>query len=165
MGLTSTPKVPYLHANIRGLVAERRWMTLSRTSLLAFTCISLLAHASAVAPPYHSLREPDDGYVWLTIGDVNNPKFEGRGSIPYEYRIAQTEVLTPQYLEFVRAYWPFYEGDPLSEDFLGLFIYGRRQGNGYVFEVMSGWDDAPNTMSPRMTARFCNWLHNGKVGE
>ncbi len=147
-------------------------MTLGRISLLAFICASLLAHVSAVAPPTLTAREVDDGYVWLTVGDVNNVKFnghagwfEGRGSIPYEYRIAQTEVLTPQYLEFVRAYWPFYEGDRLSEDFLGLFISGRRQGNGYVFEVLPGWEDAPNTMSLRMAARYCNWLHNGKVNE
>ena len=172
MHLTSLVNVLCLHAEERGLAAGRRWMTLSRSSLLAFICVPLLAHASAVAPPFHSVREPDDGYVWLTVGDVDNIKFEGyfgwfagRGSVLYEYRIAQSEVLTAQHLEFVQAYWPFYDGDPLSEHFTGMFITGWRQGNGYVYESMPGWEDAPNTMSMRMAARFCNWLHNGKVNE
>lgn len=77
MALTSTPMVLYRHADKCGQAAGRRWMTLCRESLFAFICVSLLAQPSAVAPPYHSAREPDDGYVWLTISDVDNVKFEG----------------------------------------------------------------------------------------
>lgn len=181
MGLTSTPKVPYLLADVRGQAAGRRWMTLSRESLLAFICVSVLVHASAVAPPTLTAREIDDGYVWLTVGDPGNRafggleggpvlmltwiQFAGRGSVPYRYRITQTEVLVWQYLEFVEAYWPFFDGDPLSIDLTGDFIIGARQGNGYIYEIIAGWEDAPSNMSLRNAARFCNWLHNGKVSE
>ncbi len=149
-------------------------MNLVRFTVLSAACIALIAAVPRASnPPVRSARDTeDDGYVWCVVSDINNPKFEGyagwfegEGSIPYEYQIAQTEVLTWQYLEFVRAYWPYYGGDPRSEDFTGLFITARREGNGYAYEAMPGWENSPNTMSLRMAARFCNWLHNGKVNE
>ncbi len=156
-------------------------MTLTRISLLAFICVSLLAHASAVAPPTLTAREVDDGYVWLTVGDPGNrafggleggpvlmltwKQFAGRGSVPYHYQVTETEVLVWQYLEFVEAYWPNYDGDPRSIDLTGDFIFGERRGNGYVYEIIPGWDDVPTNMSLRNAARFCNWMHNGKVNQ
>ncbi len=149
-------------------------MNLVRFTLLSAACVALSASAPrASTPPVSSARDTeDDGYVWRVVTDINNPKFEGRvgwfegrGSVPYVYQIAQTEVLTRQYLEFVRAYWPYYGGDPRSEDFTGMFITARREGNGYTYEAMAGWENSPNTMSLRMAARFCNWLHNGKMNE
>ena len=149
--------------------------------LLAVGCIAVYAvYASVVVSqpltvtPVPATEDLDDGYVWLTVGDLNNPEFEGlggggrfagRGRVAYPYRIAQTEVLTRQHLEFVEAYWPYYDGNPRSEHFTGIFIRGEQNGNGYVYEILSGWEDSPNTMSLRMAARFCNWLHNGKVNE
>lgn len=141
--------------------------------LLLVGGVAVNARSLSVAPPALTARAAqDDGYVWCTVGDLNNVefegyagRFEGQGSIPYYYKIAKSEVLTRQYLEFVEAYWPFYNGDPRSDELLGLFITGRQQGNGYVFSILPGWEEAPNTMSLRMAARFCNWLHNGKVSE
>ncbi len=131
--------------------------------------LSLLFIATTSADPID-----DYDFNWLTISDVGNVAFEGDhigrfagyGSVDYQYRIAQTEVTTTQYFEFVNAYWPYYtDFHPLSSNFTGSFIGGNSGGGGYVYGMYEGWENAPIEISTRNAARYCNWLHNGKVNE
>lgn len=149
-------------------------MNLVRFTLLAVACVALSAAAPrASTPPVSSARDVvDDGFDWCTVGDPGNIKFEGffgtfvgRGSVSYQYQITRTEVKVSEYLEFVKAYWPYFDGDPRSIKLTGDFIYGYRRGNRYEYEITPGWEKAPANMSLRLAARFCNWLHNGKVNE
>jgi len=130
--------------------------------LLRGGAVAVNARSLSVAPPALTAREAqDDGYVWCTVGDLNNVEFEGyagwfegQGSIPYYYKIAKSEVLTRQYLEFIEGYWPFYEGDVESENLLGMFIAAHRQGNGYVFDILPGRSHGEN----RGVGRGCRRL-------
>ena len=118
----------------------------------------------------------DYGFNWLTVSDINNEAFprhratgafKGAGSVSYEYRIARTELTVSQYLEFIEAYWPYYtDGSLYSESLTGAFIWSEKDNNNnYYFGIIEGWENAPTTMNLRMAARYCNWLHNGKVNE
>ena len=105
------------------------------------------------------------GFEWCVVGDVNNPPFpgnvfngsrKGAGVVPYKYRITRTEITTEQYLEFVNAYWPFYDGDPVNAEFYGLFIFARWEGDHPVYDIMKNYDQVPTTISLRIAARYCN---------
>ena len=150
--------------------------------LLLVGGVAIGAASLSLAPPALTAREArDDGYVWCPVGDPGNPvfrgleggpvalltwrQFAGRGGVSYDYQISQTEVRVRQYLEFVQVYWPYFEGDPRSFDLTGDFIFAVRQGSGYIYEIVPGWEDAPANMSMRLAARFCNWMHNGNVNE
>src|ERR1700690_2637146 len=72
-------------------------------------CLGLIFAASAPAqqPP------PDYGFNFITIGSPGNRPYDGpdpngdtdgRGSVPYDFRIARTEITTAQYLEFVNTF-------------------------------------------------------------
>jgi hypothetical protein len=120
----------------------------------------------------HARRVDVSSYDWVTIGDPGNPAFEGgptgqlagRGSVAYEYRLTQTEITVAQWFEFVQAYGP-YAGEEANSFFLtGLFIAGVSNGSGgYRYSIAPGTENLPTSMSWRNAARFCNWLHNGKV--
>jgi len=133
--------------------------------VLVVSTISLLPTALAVPD--------DDGFDWLTIGDPGNEACYltgsswawGRGAVDYEYRINRTEVTCTQYAEFLYAYAPFYDGDIRYSDFTGMFIYGSYEGEGYRFDIIPGWEQGPTMLAARRAARYCNWLHNGKVNE
>ena len=136
--------------------------------------LSALAAATMMARPALADIPPDYDFAWCTVEDVNNETFPGqrgtgffagRGGVGYEYRMSQVEVTTTQYLDFIRAFVPFYrDGDPTFSAFTGDFITGERNGSGgYDFQIIPGWENAPTTMSLRMAARYCNWLHNGKA--
>jgi len=114
------------------------------------------------------------GIEWCVVGDVNNPPFpghkdtgdfEGEGSIPYVYRMTRTEIKVREYLDFVIAYAPFYDGNPRSSDLTGAYIFGSGSGDDYKAEIPPGMEELGTTMSMRMAARFCNWMHNGRVNE
>jgi len=105
------------------------------------------------------------GFEWCVVGDIKNQPFPGNritgafrgaGSVPYKYRITRTEITTEQYLEFVNAYWPFYDGDPVNAEFYGLFIFARWEGDHPVYDIMKNYEQVPTTISLRMAARYCN---------
>lgn len=133
--------------------------------------IALGAHARAGIVP-------DYGLSWSTVTHAGNrpanaaeaPDFYRptlpspilAGSVGYEYRISTTEVTTAQWAEFVRAYAPFYAGPYNDAGFTSVWI--NYVGNGQ-FNVPAGTEQWPASVSWRMAARYCNWLHNGKVNQ
>ncbi len=87
----------------------------------------------------------------------------GVGAVAYEYRLAEREVTTTEWLEFVRAYTPYYTGNPEAPGINGSWIrYDFAPGQ---YHVVAGSEQYAADMSWRMAARFVNWLHNGKVNE
>lgn len=98
-----------------------------------YTIISLLAYSTA----YADISLTDYGYEFLTIGDAGNEACYlegstwawGSGDVGYKYRMSRTEVTTTQYLEFIEAYLPYYEGNPLSTNYSGEFIRGYKDGD------------------------------------
>lgn len=119
------------------------------------------------------------GIQFSTIGDPGNPtatEHEAPGFFPpfwnpvgihvgrvdFEYRLARTEVTVGQYLEFVRAYAPYWTGSPGSLSLTGTWIV-LQAGGGYA--AAPGSEDLAANMTWHNAARFCNWLHNDKRTE
>lgn len=122
--------------------------------------------AAAAAP---IVSAPDaNGFRWCTVGDPGNRPTTASdipsnpdariGSVGYEFRMSQTEVSNSQWLEFVRAYSPFYSGDPTASGFIGYNIISTPSG----YQSVPGREQYPAVMEWRMAARYCNWLTNGK---
>lgn len=119
--------------------------------------------------------EPDaNGYTWATIDHAGNRPTNASetpyntslnlGAVDYQYRMATTEVTVGQWFEFVQAYAPNHAGygtwinDPA---FTGQDI---RDNDG--LEIIPGVSpNRPADMSWEYAARYCNWLHNGRVNE
>lgn len=134
-----------------------------------------VALANGMANPAIAQTPPDYGFQWATIthpgnrattpaetpADPNIPM----GRVDHEYRIARTEVTVGQWLEFVNAYWPHFQGSRLDSNFIGLWIHPTSldptQDPGYV--IAPGAANYPADMSWRMAARYCNWLTNNKA--
>lgn len=110
---------------------------------------------------------PDYGFNFITIGDAGNPAYDGfdlfglvsgRGSVGYEYRIAQTEVTSAQFAEFLNA-WDSSGG---GFGVIGAFYWGGFY-DGSQWTVVPGKELNPvGGISWREAAIFTNWLHNGK---
>jgi hypothetical protein len=90
------------------------------------------------------------------------------GRVDYEYRLTRTEVTNTQYLEYVKAYSPYYDGpfdssvqDPGLEGF-DIYSATNDPADPQWF-VASGTENFPAEISWIHAARYCNWLHNGKV--
>lgn len=128
----------------------------------------LLASAAAGQAP------PGYGHDFLTVGAPGNRPANQQeaplmyllynpprlvGAVGYEYRITRTEVTNAQWLEFVRAYAPYYTGSPHASAFTGSWI----SWNGSQYVIPSGADGFAADPSWRMAARYVNWLHNGKA--
>jgi len=133
----------------------------------------VLAFMAVVPPTLDAapiVSEPDaNGFRWSTVGDPGNRPTtpedlpsnpEARiGSVGYEYRIAQTEVSNTQWLAFVRAYAPYYTGDPTASGFVGYNIVPTSSG----YQAVPGTEQHPAVMEWRMAARYCNWLTNNRA--
>lgn len=130
----------------------------------------------AIATPA-VLATPDaNGYEWAAIthpgnrptNDAEVPAIPGyrTGSVAYEFRMATTEVTVGQWFEFVQAYSPFYfqqNDTPIaSPEFAGSSINAGFDGI-YVRPGISV--NQATDMSWEYAARYCNWLHNGRVNE
>ncbi|CAG1000710.1 hypothetical protein PHYC_02858 [Phycisphaerales bacterium] len=81
------------------------------------------------------------------------------GSVNYEYRISQTEVLVEDWYPFVQAYAPFWNGSVADSRFTSIFIY--HDGDQYV--MAPGTERYPIDTTWHMAARYVNWLHNGAI--
>ncbi|MFG0313992.1 MAG: SUMF1/EgtB/PvdO family nonheme iron enzyme, partial [Phycisphaerales bacterium] len=129
----------------------------------------------AAQSPLHA--EPAPAFDWCLITDPGNRDTTieetigfGRpgsemGAVDYVYRILRTEVTLEQQLEFVLAYYPIYakrKQDYASFDFVGFDIHASFAGI-YIYS------DTPPTVAGAISweylARYCNWLHHGKVNE
>lgn len=153
-------------------------------------------HASAALPPAPAgvQTSTEYGIEFVTIGDAGNAGYPrstanwtglnndriGRGAVPYEYRIARTEVTSGQWVEFLNTFAPRPMPShvrerlvaPFNEIYLGpqWFGGGRSEFNSQEqtsrFILRPGVENAENIpvwgMSWRMAAVYCNWLHNGK---
>ncbi len=141
-------------------------------------CIMLLSAtlgATAAAAQARQSPPPDYGLDWATMGAPGNrPVTEKEapgmgdlrvGSVGYEYRLTRTEVTVSQWFEFVRAYAPHWAaagGNPRDPQLTGWWIDHGPSGH-YI--TSPGAANFPAVMGWRLAARYCNWLHNGKVNE
>ena len=132
-------------------------------SVAVIGVLALLASPAAAGPT------PDYGIDFAVIGDPGNrntnatearPTFI-RGQVNYKYRMARTEVTVGQWLEFVNAYRPYYEGPTHAGQFTGDWIVFDNSLGQY--RAIAGSENFATNMGWRYAARFCNWLHNGKV--
>ncbi|CAN5745295.1 hypothetical protein BH11PLA1_BH11PLA1_07200 [soil metagenome] len=116
------------------------------------------------------------GIEFSTIGSVNNPVFrvadhpdvpfanwsdyDGRGSVDHAYRMSRTEITVGQWLEFVQAFAPHWEGAPDDDRMTGWYI-GPVQTGGYHAD---SWrvNQAALGMSWLVSAAYCNWMTNGR---
>ena len=111
-------------------------------------------------------------FDWATIGAPGNRPTQPHevpwqpglqvGSVPYEYRITRTEVTVSQYIDFVRAYAPYWEGPPGAIALTGSMIYWRPERGYYIH---AGEENFATNATWPMAARFCNWLHNGRASD
>lgn len=151
---------------------------------------ALAAATASATPP--NISEPDaNGFRWATIDHPGNapydgpspygsPRTFGRGSVDYVYRIAQSEITSAQWVEFVNTfstqadfpqqlfgYRSFAFQSPGS---LGIWLDPDYTGPGrrYITTNPDG-EDVSNLpvrgMSWREAAMYCNWLHNGKSSD
>jgi hypothetical protein len=126
--------------------------------------------AVAVAQPV-----PSYGIDFVTVGAAGNrhtipeevpqAPWVQRGAVDYEYRLSRTEITIGQFAEFVTAYQAVRPGlylSPEAEE-VGNFTYLGVAPSGARYNPAHS--QYANQPSWRMAARFCNWLHNGKVNE
>lgn len=141
---------------------------MNRALLALHACI--LSSATALAQDYD--------FDWATIDHpgnrptnaeetAHNPFAPPMGAVGYEYRLAKTEVTAKQWLEFVRAYAPYWSGSRYDSQFIGDWVYPAN-GDPELppdYRVDKAAEKFPTNMSWRMAARYCNWLQNGKRPE
>lgn len=138
-------------------------------------CLAALALIAAAQTNASAQSLSIDGYNFAVIGDPGNrdtvneiPMYpdERIGGVDYEYWMATMEVTVGQYLEFVIAYYPFYvktHGEGIAfVDFSGTDILAAF---GEVHVRPNRSEDSPTDMGWEYAARYCNWLHHGKVIE
>jgi formylglycine-generating enzyme required for sulfatase activity len=137
---------------------------------------TILLTAATAAVTAAALAAPDaDGYEWATITHPGNrptndaeTAFPGGryGAVDHEYRIATTEVTVGQWFEFVQAYEPFYKypsSGPIAHSAFTSTSIIAIGGNINIVPGRSPGRAAD--MGWEFAARYCNWLHNGKVNE
>lgn len=129
------------------------WTDTAGAQPLDFVTVGAPGNADASVQQFESL----DFFGWGPVGGVN-----------YEYRLTRTEVTNAQYLEFVEAYSPFYAGPfpSVVQDWglLGFDLYSATNDPASPqWYVGAGAENFAADMSWINAARFCNWLHNGKV--
>jgi len=144
----------------------------TKAPILASACLvsGLALTAPALAQEYD--------FQWSTIGHpgnrptnteetAHNPFAPPMGAVGYEYRLAKTEVTAKQWLEFVRAYAPYWSGSRYDSQFIGNWVYPANGDPDLPpdYRVDKAAENFPTEMSWRMAARYCNWLQNGKRPE
>lgn len=120
---------------------------------------------------------PTPEHQWAVIGSPGNaPNVytetpgntpRSRGSVAYEYAITKTEITALQWNEFVQAYTPYiaqanrFDSRFFSDRFRPVFL----PNNQVRYEMLPAASQYPVEIGWRYAARYCNWLHNGKVNE
>ena len=135
-------------------------------------CTLSLATSIACAQP-----APDYGFEWRTIGAPGNAPAlpsqfpflaEPNGQVNYEFRLTRTEVTNTQWLEFVDVYSRLHPEPIVINDiaFSGPHnYYTTNNPDNFGWFTEPGGENDPVRMSWFYAARFCNWLHNGKVNQ
>ena len=171
-----------------------RSTNIQATLAAVLTTVGMAASAPAASP---ATPAPDYDFQWATITHAGNapylgpnavppiPGFPdpgpaytyGRGSVPYEYRIAKSEITSGQWAEFINAF----SARPDYQQFETLFgrngfivdrpIFAAHpdsdyRGPGRYYSTIADGVDYANWpvfgISWRDAAMYCNWLHNGK---
>lgn len=151
---------------MRGLCHHARFVPFVAAVLIA-------GFAFAQQPP------PDYGIDFVTVGDPGNPACalpdpggisyaDGRGSVPYEYRIGRAEITTGQWLQFVNTFstlggtWTGFA----HPSHWGAEVDPTYSGPGARYRLR----DAPSAsvfpvggISWRTAAMYCNWLTNAQA--
>ncbi len=146
---------------------------MKKLGLVYFACaVTLVGGGAAHAQPS---AEPGP---FITIGSVGNRGWDrpdvptgslrGRGAVAYEYRIAEGEVTTAQWVAFINAVYvhtnlPIDVGLPV---FWGAEVDPTYSGPGMQFRPWVGDPQAGRFPVTGITwleaAMYCNWLHNGR---
>jgi hypothetical protein len=139
---------------------------------MKWTSAILLAVAAAA-----SAQVPDYDFQWKTIGAPGNTAIspdeigflndmEATGRVESEFRMSQTEVTVGQWFDFVNAYAPFAQQNVVVSAFTGRQIYSAT-GNPSdpQFTMYPGTSRFATDCTWLNAARYCNWLHNGKVNQ
>ncbi len=141
-------------------------------ALAALTATALTTPAFAAPPDY--------GLDFVTVGDPGNraaneaeaPNFydplfgwdaivSEPGAVGYAFRIIRNEVTVTHWGEFLEAYAPHYQGSHFN---LNGSYYGINANN--EFSHLPGTENHPaDHINWHTAARYCNWLHNGKINE
>jgi hypothetical protein len=91
---------------------------------------------------------------------VNRPDLR-IGAVGYEYWIGRTEITVAQWLPFVNAYAPYWQGSPDDPQFTSWYTW--RENGRYVADP--GVMQWPVNVGWRVAAIYCNWLHNEQRGD
>ena len=126
------------------------------------------AHPAGVAAAASAVPPLD----FVPIGDAGNrdtipeevPFDDGLaiGSVDYDFHITRSPITVEQWFEFAFAYEPYAGGTGAS-----TFITSWGQGGvgGAPISFIERAAEFPADVGWRYAARFCNWLHNGKLNE
>lgn len=130
-------------------------------------------NAASARPNQPTIDQPS---YWATITHPGNEPNrylspgegeQAKGRVDHEYRISKNEMVTSEWFRFVQAYKPFIAPSArLSAQFFGNSIRWTFLPGGEVdYEIVPGSENFPASMGWRYAARYCNWLHNGRVNE
>lgn len=109
------------------------------------------------------------GTVYVSIGDINNPgdpvnRF--KGTVPYVYCIARTELSNYEYCAFLNAV--AVKSDPFSlyDENMGRSVCGGilrvASDDGFHYSCREGWENRPVVyIAYYDLARYANWMHYG----
>lgn len=136
--------------------------------------ISNQAAAGAGTPPNY-------GHDFVTVGAPGNRAaldserhygsavsgFPNLGVVGHEFRISRTETTAGQWIDFLNAAWPHTDARGISRNdsrLTGPYIdaTSTAPGTNPGWHTILGGANKATTMSFRLAAWYCNWLHNGR---
>lgn len=162
--------------------------TRAKTTAATVALLVWLLYGQTTFARIPPISPPDaNGFRWATITHPGNPGYDGpspygpprnfgRGRVDYTYQIAQQELSSPQWVEFVNTFstqanFPFSLFGYRSFTYPPLQSYGIWQDDAYTgpgrryVTTVNGQDVSDRPVfgiSWRDAALYCNWLHNGK---
>lgn len=113
-----------------------------------------------------SIINPLNLPYFVSVGDINNTNdSSGYGGVSYIYHIGQYLVTNCEYTAFLNAVattdtYGLYHSN-MATDISGGIIRSGNSGS-YSYSVKVNYSNKPVAISWFDSARYCNWLHNGK---
>jgi formylglycine-generating enzyme len=188
IGIVKRSSVVKLYGNIRGNVggdcrsggisaseSAGNWIRVSA----AFGGFRIASLSNPLNLPYFvHVGDPGNDPDFLTPFDYQTPPKADQaflGSVHYEYKIGKYPITNCQYVEFLNSVDP--EGlnpqeiytfsmagtdDPAYLDSGIIFDNNQANGNKYIVKNFFGNKPVVNA-TWFCAARYCNWLHNGKL--